>query len=72
MVNGRRFVYGGVGGDTSADLNMIPSSMLERVEVMGFHPGEEGVLAECRTKVVAHLLPPSGGPAAAPIRRSIS
>jgi len=35
LVNGRRFVYGGVGGDTSADLNMIPSSMLERVEVMG-------------------------------------
>jgi outer membrane receptor protein involved in Fe transport len=35
LLNGRRFVYGGVGGDTSADLNMIPSSMLERVEVMG-------------------------------------
>lgn len=35
LVNGRRFVYGGVGGDTSADLNMIPSSMLERVEVVG-------------------------------------
>ncbi len=35
LLNGRRFVYGGVGGDTSSDLNMIPSSMLERVEVIG-------------------------------------
>jgi iron complex outermembrane receptor protein len=35
LVNGRRFVYGGVGGDTAADLNMIPTSMIERVEVMG-------------------------------------
>jgi outer membrane receptor protein involved in Fe transport len=35
LMNGRRFVYGGVGGDTSVDLNMIPTSMLERVEVMG-------------------------------------
>jgi outer membrane receptor protein involved in Fe transport len=35
LVNGRRFVYGGVGGDTSVDVNMVPASMLERVEVMG-------------------------------------
>jgi outer membrane receptor protein involved in Fe transport len=35
LMNGRRFVYGGVGGDTSVDVNMIPSSILERVEVMG-------------------------------------
>jgi len=35
LMNGRRFVYGGVGGDTSVDVNMVPASMLERVEVMG-------------------------------------
>lgn len=35
LVNGRRFVYGGVGADTSVDVNMIPTSMLERIEVLG-------------------------------------
>ncbi|MCM2311073.1 MAG: TonB-dependent receptor [Steroidobacteraceae bacterium] len=35
LMNGRRFVYGGVGGDTAVDVNMVPMSMLERVEVMG-------------------------------------
>ena len=35
LVNGRRFVYGGNGGNTSVDVNMIPLSLVERVEVMG-------------------------------------
>ncbi len=35
LVNGRRFVYGGLGGDSSVDLNMIPLSMIERTEVLG-------------------------------------
>lgn len=35
LVNGRRFVYGGNGGDTSVDLNMIPQSVVQRVEVVG-------------------------------------
>lgn len=35
LVNGRRFVYGGLGGDASVDLNMIPLSMIERTEVLG-------------------------------------
>ncbi|HQR23434.1 MAG TPA: TonB-dependent receptor [Steroidobacteraceae bacterium] len=35
LVNGRRFVYGGNGGNTSVDVNMIPLSLVERVEVVG-------------------------------------
>jgi iron complex outermembrane recepter protein len=35
LVNGRRFVYGGNGGNTSVDVNMIPMSLVERVEVVG-------------------------------------
>jgi outer membrane cobalamin receptor len=35
LVNGRRFVYGGSGGDASVDTNMIPLSVVERVEVVG-------------------------------------
>jgi outer membrane receptor protein involved in Fe transport len=35
LVNGRRFVYGGNGGNTSVDVNMIPLSVVERAEVMG-------------------------------------
>jgi iron complex outermembrane recepter protein len=35
LVNGRRFVYGGNGGNTSVDVNMIPMSVVERVEVVG-------------------------------------
>lgn len=33
LLNGRRFVYGGLGADTSVDIDMIPLSMIERVEV---------------------------------------
>ena len=35
LVNGRRFVYGGNGGNTSVDVNMIPLSVVQRVEVVG-------------------------------------
>ena len=35
LVDGRRFVYGGNGGDTSVDVNMIPMSVVDRVEVVG-------------------------------------
>ena len=34
LVNGRRFPNGGLGGDSSVDLNMIPVSWIERVEVL--------------------------------------
>lgn len=34
LVNGRRFVYGGDGADASVDLNAIPTSIIERVEVL--------------------------------------
>jgi iron complex outermembrane recepter protein len=34
LVNGRRFVPGGIGADASVDLNSIPSSAIERVEVL--------------------------------------
>ena len=33
LLNGRRFVFGGLGGDASVDLNTIPSSMIERIEI---------------------------------------
>jgi outer membrane cobalamin receptor len=33
LLNGRRFPNGGVGGDFSVDLNMLPLSMIARVEV---------------------------------------
>jgi outer membrane receptor protein involved in Fe transport len=34
LVNGRRFPNGGLGGDASVDLNMLPVSLVERVEVL--------------------------------------
>ncbi len=34
LVNGRRFVPGGTGADASVDLNAIPASVIERVEVL--------------------------------------
>ncbi len=34
LVNGRRFVPGGVGANSSVDLNSIPASAVERVEVL--------------------------------------
>ena len=34
LVNGRRFVPGGVGANSSVDLNAIPASAVERVEVL--------------------------------------
>jgi iron complex outermembrane receptor protein len=33
LLNGRRVVFGGLGADSSVDLNMIPLSMIERVEI---------------------------------------
>jgi iron complex outermembrane recepter protein len=33
LLNGRRFVFGGTGADQSVDLDMIPLSMIERVEI---------------------------------------
>ena len=34
LVNGRRFVPGGTGANSSVDLNSIPASIIERVEVL--------------------------------------
>lgn len=34
LLNGRRVVGGGTGANSSVDLNMIPSSMIERIEVL--------------------------------------
>jgi outer membrane receptor protein involved in Fe transport len=34
LVNGRRFVAGGSGADASVDLNAIPTSIIERIEVL--------------------------------------
>ena len=34
LLNGRRFPNGGIGADTSVDLNTIPVSLIERVEVL--------------------------------------
>ena len=34
LVNGRRFVPGGTGADTSVDLNSIPANAVERIEVL--------------------------------------
>ncbi|EGR3300328.1 TonB-dependent receptor [Vibrio parahaemolyticus] len=34
LVNGRRMVNGGTGADSSVDLNMIPTAMVERIEVL--------------------------------------
>ncbi|MEC9466549.1 MAG: TonB-dependent receptor plug domain-containing protein, partial [Myxococcota bacterium] len=34
LVNGRRFVPGGLGANSSVDLNSIPMSVIERVEVL--------------------------------------
>src|SRR5262249_6299478 len=34
LLNGRRFVPGGTGADTSVDLNSIPTAAIERVEVL--------------------------------------
>ena len=33
LLNGRRFVFGGLGADSSVDLDMIPLSMIDRVEI---------------------------------------
>lgn len=35
LVDGRRLVPGGLGGDTSVDLGMIPLNAVERIEVLG-------------------------------------
>src|SRR6185436_5773925 len=34
LLNGRRVVYGGTGANSAVDLNMIPTSMIERIEVL--------------------------------------
>ena len=34
LLNGRRFPNGGIGGDASVDLGMIPLSSIERIEVL--------------------------------------
>ncbi|MXZ73863.1 MAG: TonB-dependent receptor plug domain-containing protein [Gemmatimonadetes bacterium] len=34
LVNGRRFVPGGTGANSSVDLNSIPASVIERIEVL--------------------------------------
>ncbi|NRB22695.1 TonB-dependent receptor [Shewanella sp.] len=34
LLNGRRVVGGGTGANSSVDLNMIPTSMIERIEVL--------------------------------------
>ena len=34
LLNGRRFPNGGIGADTAVDLNTIPVSLIERVEVL--------------------------------------
>jgi outer membrane receptor protein involved in Fe transport len=34
LVNGRRFVPGGTGADSSVDLNSIPTASIERIEVL--------------------------------------
>ena len=34
LLNGRRVVFGGTGANSSVDLNMIPTSMIERIEVL--------------------------------------
>ncbi len=34
LLNGRRIVYGGTGANSAVDLNMIPTSIIERVEVL--------------------------------------
>ncbi len=34
LVNGRRFVPGGTGANSSVDLNSVPASVIERVEVL--------------------------------------
>jgi iron complex outermembrane receptor protein len=33
LLNGRRVVFGGLGADSSVDLNMIPLTIIERVEI---------------------------------------
>lgn len=34
LLNGRRVVYGGTGANSAVDLNMIPTSIIERIEVL--------------------------------------
>jgi iron complex outermembrane receptor protein len=34
LVNGRRVVYGGSGANSSVDLNVVPTSLIERIEVL--------------------------------------
>lgn len=34
LINGRRVVYGGTGANGAVDLNMIPTSLIERIEVL--------------------------------------
>lgn len=34
LLNGRRIVYGGTGANSAVDLNMIPTSIIDRIEVL--------------------------------------
>jgi outer membrane receptor protein involved in Fe transport len=34
LLNGRRIVYGGTGANSAVDLNMIPTAIIERIEVL--------------------------------------
>lgn len=34
LLNGRRVVFGGTGANSAVDLNMIPTSLIERIEVL--------------------------------------
>jgi iron complex outermembrane recepter protein len=35
LLNGRRFIFGGLGADSSVDIDTIPVSMVDRIEVLG-------------------------------------
>src|ERR1700732_1313626 len=35
LLNGRRFIFGGLGADSSVDLNTIPISLIDHVEIFG-------------------------------------
>ncbi len=71
LLNGRRFLYGGLGADNSVDVDMIPLSMIDRVEI--FANGASAIYGSDAVAGVVNIITRrdySGGKVAARYRRS--
>ena len=70
LLNGRRFPNGGLGADSSVDLNMLPMSWIERVEVLT--GGASAVYGADASGGVINIITRRGSGLEAAVSRSIA